>query len=66
MFGSQCLLLDVYRGILKMAGECFELIAFWQSWNGLGVRVVLWGYLEREGVSDMDSSRSECQDGSRT
>ena len=66
MLGPQSLLLDVYRGILEMAGECFELIAFWQSWNGLGVRVVLWGYLERERVSGLDSSRSECRDGSRT
>jgi len=29
MLGSQGLLLDVYRSILEMTGECFELIAFW-------------------------------------
>jgi hypothetical protein len=45
MLGPKGLLLDVYGGILEVAGECLELIALWQSWNRFGWRVVLLGYL---------------------
>jgi hypothetical protein len=39
------LLLDVYGGILEMAGKCLELVALWQTRNCLGRRIVLRWYL---------------------
>lgn len=53
MLGFQGLLLDVYRGILEMAGECLEFIALWKSRDGFGVRVVLRVYLEHLLVAGM-------------
>jgi hypothetical protein len=36
MLRPKRLLLDVYGSILEVAGECFELIALWQSRNRFG------------------------------
>jgi hypothetical protein len=56
------LLLDVYGGILEMAGECFELIALGQPWDRLGVRVVLRGYLWRRLLVPRTTPGCSCGD----
>lgn len=42
VFRPEGLLLDVYGGILEMAGVCLELVALRRSWYVLGMRIMLW------------------------